>query len=259
MKVRTKRAARKLDKLIQEELGIDIKKYRDAEVEETVSDLLNFVDYAINAVKIPLFIGLILFIVGFFVLDLVHVENLIYGIFGGILMLITAVLIGILLVIWGIKNDVLSVIDYSLNLTKNIQQDTQIVQSQISDEDREHKYELFYKGVLHLVTIPIVSETIADKIPFVGGIFGRLIRRVLAVVTDNKLIFKMLLKSNVFESGGSETKAMQGFVSTTSRLRDVVEGIDNSVSKVLRVLQFPFVLALLIAGLMLAGLIWIVN
>jgi len=42
-------------------------------------------------------------------------------------------------------------------------------------------------------------------------------------------------------------------------LRDVVEGIDRSVSKVLRVLQFPFVLALLIAGLMLAGLIWMVN
>ena len=54
MKVRTKRAARKLDKVIQEELGIDIKKYRDEEVEETVGDLLNFVGYAINAIKIPL-------------------------------------------------------------------------------------------------------------------------------------------------------------------------------------------------------------
>ncbi len=259
MKVRTKRAARKLDKVIQEELGIDIKKYRDEEVEETVGDLLNFIGYAINAIKIPLVIGLILFVLGFFVLDLVHVENLIYGIFGGILMLITAVLIGVLLVIWGIKNDVLEVIDYSLNLTNNIQRDAQTVQSQISGKDKERKYELFYKGVLHLVTIPIVSETISDKIPFVGGVFGRLVRRVLAAATDNKLIFKLLLKSNIFESGGSESKAMQGFVSTTNRLRDVVEGIDRAVSKVLRVVQFPFVTILFVVGLILAVLIWMLN
>ncbi len=259
MKVRTKRAARKLDKVIQEELGIDIKKYRDEEVEETVGDLLNFIGYAINAIKIPLVIGLILFVLGFFVLDLVHVENLIYGIFGGILMLITAVLIGVLLVIWGIKNDVLEVIDYSLNLTNNIQRDAQTVQSQISGKDKERKYELFYKGVLHLVTIPIVSETISDKIPFVGGVFGRLVRRVLAAATDNKLIFNLLLKSNIFESGGSESKAMQGFVSTTNRLRDVVEGIDRAVSKVLRVVQFPFVTILFVVGLILAALIWMLN
>jgi len=259
MKVRTKRAARKLDKLIQKELGIDIKKYRDDEVEETVSDLLNFVGYAINAIKIPLLIGLILFIAGFFVLDLVHVENLIYGIFGGVLILVTALLIGVLLVIWGIKSDVLEVIDYSLNLTNNIQQDAQSVQSQITDGDKERKYELFYKGVLHLVTIPIVSETISDKIPFVGGFVGRLVRRVLAAATDNKVIFKLLLKSSIFESGGSETKAMQGFVKTTNRLRDVVEGIDRAVSKVLRVIQFPFVTILVIVGLILAALIWMLN
>lgn len=259
MKVRTKRAARKLDKLIQKELGIDIKKYRDEEVEETVSDLLNFVGYAINAVKIPLFIGLVLFVAGFFFLDLVHIENLIYGVFGGILMLITAVLIGGLLIIWGIKNDVLEVIDYSLNLTKNIQQDTQAVQSQISGEDKERKYELFYKGVLHLVTIPIVSETISDKIPFVGGFFGRLIRRILATVTDNKLIFKLLLKSNIFESGGTESKAIKGVSNAASGLREIVEGIDRAVSKVLRVVQFPFVLMLSIAVLILMGVIWMVN
>jgi len=129
MKVRTKRAARKLDKLIQEELGVDIKKYRDPEVEETVSGMFNFIVYAINAIKFPVLIGLGLFIIGFSVLDLVHVENLIYGVFGLVLTLIVALLIGVLLIIWGIKNDVLEVIDYSLNLTKNIQKDNHAIQS----------------------------------------------------------------------------------------------------------------------------------
>jgi len=40
----------------------------------------------------------------------VHVENLIYGVFGLVLTLIVALLIGVLLIIWGIKNDVLEVI-----------------------------------------------------------------------------------------------------------------------------------------------------
>jgi len=255
MKVRTKRAARKLDKAIQEELGVDIKKYRDPEVEETVSDLLNLFTYAANALKFPLLIGLGLFIVGFSVLDLVHVENLIYGIFGIILIVIVALMIGVLLIIWGIKNDVLEVIDYSLSLTKNIQQDTQAIQSQMTGEDKERKYELFYKGVLHLITIPIVSGVVGKKIPLVGGFAGGLVRRVLAAATDNKFIFKLLYKANVFDA----PVAVGEFANTTNRLRDFVEGIDQAVSRVLRVVQFPFIIVLLIAGLMLAGLVWMLN
>jgi len=259
MKIRTNRTARKLDKAIQEELGIDIKKYRDQEVEETIGDLLSFVGYAINAIKFPLFIGFGLFVAGFFVLDLVHIENLIYGIFGSILILITALMTGILLIIWGIKNDVLEVIDYSLNLTKNIQQDAHAVQSQITGEDKERKYELFYKGVLHLITIPSVSGVIADRIPFVGRIAGGLVRRVLAAAADNKLVFKLLLKANIFELGGSENTAIQKIAGGTNRLRDLVEGIDHAVSKVLRVAQFPFVVVLVVAALMLTGLVWVVH
>jgi len=255
MQFRTNRTARKLDKAIQEELGVDIKKYRDPEVEETVSDLLNLLTYAANAVKFPLLIGLGLFIAGFFVLDLVHVENLIYGVFGIVLILIIALMIGVLLIIWGIKNDILEVIDYSLSLTKNIQQDTQAIQAQITGEDKERKYQLFYRGVLHLITIPIVSGAIGQKIPFIGGFAGGLVRRVLAAATDNKLIFKLLFKANVFDA----SSAVGSFANTTNRLRDFVEGIDQAVSRVLRVVQFPFVVVLLIAGLILAGLVWMVN
>lgn len=255
MKVRTKRAARKLDKLTQEELGVDIKKYRDAEVEETVSDMFNFLTYAINAIKFPLFIGLGLFITGFFALDLVHVENLIYGVFGIVLTLIVALMIGVLLIIWGIKSDVLEVIDYSLNLTKNIQKDTHAIQTQMTGEDKEHKYQLFYKGVLHLITIPIVSSVIGKKIPFVGGVAEGLVRRVLAVAADNDFIFNLLYKADVFDA----STAVGGFAAQTNSLREMVEGIDRAVSKVLRVVQFPFIIVLLIGGLMLFGLVWIVN
>jgi len=174
-----------------------------------------------------LLIGLGLFIVGFSVLDLVHVENLIYGIFGIILIVIVALMIGVLLIIWGIKNDVLEVIDYSLSLTKNIQQDTQA----------------------------IVSGVVGQKIPLVGGFAGGLVRRVLAAATDNKLIFKLLYKADVFDA----PVAVGEFANTTNRLRDFVEGIDQAVSRVLRVVQFPFMIVLLIAGLMLAGLVWMLN
>ena len=259
MKVRTQRDAKKLNKLIQKELGIDIQKYRDEEVEQKVGELIGFVGFAVNTVRIPLFVGFLAYIAGFFLLDLVHVEYLIYGVLGFVLMLVVVVLVSALLLVWGIKNSALDVIKYSLDLSKNIQQDVQAVQKQMTDSEKARKYELYYKGVLHLITIPVVCEAIVQKIPFVGWAFSGILRRILSAVADNRFVFKILLKSNLFESGGNQAAAIEGEVVAAQGFRGIVESIDAAVSKVLRVVQFPFVFALVIVGLILAGVIWLVN
>ena len=259
MKVRTTRDANKLDTLIQKELGIDIKKYRDKEVEEKVSELIGFIGYAVNTIKFPLMIGLGAYILGFFLLDLVHIEKLIYGIMGLPLMLIIVVLVSALLLVWGIKNSALEVIEYTLDLSKKIQKDVQAVNEQMTDKEKEHKYQLFYKGVLHLITIPVVAESVVERIPYIGWIFRGIIRRILSVIADNRLVFKLLLKSNLFDYGGYEKAAMDDAIAGASGFRSFVEGFDRIISRILKVLQFPILLALGLVILVTMALVWLLN
>ncbi|MEM6699997.1 MAG: hypothetical protein AAF599_16460, partial [Bacteroidota bacterium] len=74
MKIRTSKDVEKLDKKIKEELGIDVQKYRNEEVVENFVQLLVFPEYVINWVIRPVLISIGIFIIGFFTLNLVHVE-----------------------------------------------------------------------------------------------------------------------------------------------------------------------------------------
>lgn len=258
MKIKTESDLNQLDEAIQNELGIDIKKYRSKEIEENISELLSFLTYAIRAIQTPIFIAFLLFVAGFFLLDLVHIEKLIYAVVGIGLFLTIGAVVGVLLLIWGIKNDVLEVINYSLNLTKTIQNDVGAVKTQMTDGEKERKYQLFFKGVLHLVTIPIVTKIVAEKVPFVGGIFQGLIRKVLTAVADNSLVFKLLLHSDILESG-STTAAIKDYENDAKAVHSFVATIDKAVSKVLRVVQFPLFIVLVVQVFILLVFLYLIH
>ena len=104
MRIRTTRDIEQLGEKIKQELGIDLQKYRDEEAVENFVELLVFPQYIFNWVIRPILLSIVIFMVGFFLLDLVHIEYIIYGLVGFVLFLIIGILLGLLLLTWKMRS-----------------------------------------------------------------------------------------------------------------------------------------------------------
>lgn len=184
MKIKSEQDVEILDQRIQSELGVDVKKYRNDEVVETFMSMLVFIEYFITWVIGPVVGALIIYGLGFWLLDLVHVEYGIYGLIGLILFLFTGLCLGLLLLTGRMKEDVWGIIHYSLDIMKSAKEDTKEVMANMPAEQKKASTAMLFQGVLHLVTIPTLATVIEAKIPILGMIISRFIKKVLTMVSN---------------------------------------------------------------------------
>ncbi|WP_158974795.1 hypothetical protein [Cellulophaga sp. L1A9] len=235
MKIRTKKDVEKLDNKIKEELGIDVQKYRNEEVIENFVELLVFPKYIFNCLFRPILISILIFIIGFFVFDLVHIENVIYGTVGLILFLITGILVGLLLLMWKMKSDMWGVVNYSLDIMKSAVTDMIQVNSQVNKENRKDVLGLLFKGIIHIVTIPMISKVISDKVPFVGGIIKRIVKKILTLFSDKVKFDEEKLSQELNEKEG-ESNALRIYSNSIS---SATKGLEKIMNFTFGVAQFP--------------------
>jgi len=202
MRIRTAKDVEKLDDRIKEELGIDVQKYRNEEVVESFVELLVFPEYVITWVIRPILISFVIFLIGFFIFNLVHIEYFIYGVIGLVLFLSTGVLIGLLFLTWKMKSDIWGIVDYSLKIMKSAVNDMNQVNNQITISNRKDINGLLFKGIIHIVTIPMMSKIISNKVPFVGGIVNRIVKKILVLVSDKIKFNEENLTQELMEKEG---------------------------------------------------------
>lgn len=255
MRIRTPKDVEKLDNRIEEELGIDIQKYRNEEVVENFVELLVFPEYVVTWVIRPILISIGIFIIGFFVFDLVHIEYIIYGLIGFGLFLATGVLIGLLFLSWKMKSDMWGIVDYSLEIMKSAISDMNQVSNQMTKENRKDVLGLLFKGIIHIVTIPMMSKVIADKVPFVGGFVNRIVKRILILLSD-KIKFEEENLKQELRKKGSEPNALQIYLSSISA---VSTGLEKVLNFTFGVAQFPIKIGFGIILLILILFLYLIN
>ena len=186
---------------IESQLGIDLTKYRDEDVANSLLDLLLFPKYIFKWILIPAFLSIVLFILGFFIVDLVHVQYLIYGVVGLILFPIVGVFLGVLYFARQLTEDLGSISEYSFSVLDNSIEDAK----GLADQSLEKKeiLALLFKGVIFVVTIPMLGSAIDKKMPFGGGIAKRLMNGSLNAIAS-RLEFSPLSKEN---TGGLANKS----------------------------------------------------
>lgn len=234
MKIRTEKDVEKLDQKIKDELGIDVRKYRNQEVVENFVELLVFPEYIFSWTIRPIILSFVAFIVGFFVLDLVHIEYVLYGIFGLVLFLITGVLLGLLFLTWKMKSDMWGIIDYSLNIMKSAVNDINQVSHQVNAENRKDVLGLLFKGVIHIVTIPMLSQVISDKVPLVGGIVNRFVKKLFTLLSDRFSFDEIQLEEEMKK--GEESNALQLY---SKSIATASTGLNKLLGFTFGVAQFP--------------------
>lgn len=119
MKIRTQNDIHLLEEKIKNDFDIDIHKYRNEEVVSSFAELLIFPQYVINWGIRPILVSLLLYFLGFFIVDIENgFEFIIYLLFGGALFLIGGFLFAIVFLVRRMKNDLGAIMEYSIEILK---------------------------------------------------------------------------------------------------------------------------------------------
>jgi len=253
MKIRTAKDVEILDQRINEELGIDVRKYKDEDVVESFFALLVFPEYVVNWVIRPILIAIVLYVIGFYIFDLVHIEYFIYGFFGFSLFFTTGLVLGLLFLTKKIKKDLWGIINYSLDIMKSAVNDLNQMNSQINVENRKDVLGLLFNGIIHIVTIPMMSKIISEKIPFIGGIINRFIKKVLTLISDMVSFQQDSLKQEIMSEEHNILEIYSKSISSASA------GLEKATHMTFRIAQFPLKLIFGISLLMLIAFVYLIN
>lgn len=255
MKIKTAKDVEKLDAKIKSDLGIDVSKYRNEEVAENFAKLLVFPVYIRNWVLRPLVISIIIYLIGFLIFNLTFIEYFIYGLLGFILFFGVGVLLGLLLLSWKMKADMWSIIDYSLDIMKSAIVDLDSVNSQMNVGNRKDVLGLLFKGIIHIVTIPMISKVVGEKVPIVGRFVSKGIKRVLTIVANIVKFDELQLKDDLKEDE-KESKIIENYSLFMTNFSDILERVMDTTFNIARLpllLTFIGSLVLLIVFLYLVG------
>ncbi|WP_340202129.1 hypothetical protein [Ascidiimonas sp. W6] len=218
MKIRTSEDIEKLDLKIKGELGLDVKKYRNEEVAENLVDLIIFPKYIIQWVIKPILISLLIYASGFFFLDLVDVDYFVYGIIGLIIFLTVGLIAGLLFLTGRMKSDMLKIMNYSLDIMKSAVEDSTELNHKMTHENEKEVLDLLFKGIIYIVTIPMIVKATANKIPIIGGLIGSMAKEFLIFAAD-KIKFdenKINLDLAKNEQGLNKLQAYQNSIASVS-------------------------------------------
>lgn len=255
MRIRTLKDVEKLDHKIKEELGIDIQKYRNKDVIENFVELLVFPKYVITWVIRPVLIALGIYIIGFFIFDLIHIEYIIYGLIGLVLFLATGILTGLLFLTSKMKSDMWGIVDYSLDIMKSAVNDMNQINNQLTKENKKEVLGLLFKGIIHIVTIPMISKVISDKVPFIGGLINKIVKRILILVSDKVKFNNQNLKQELIKTE-NEPNALQIY---SNSIASVSTGLEKVMNFTFGVAQFPLKMGFGIILLILILFLYLIN
>jgi len=255
MRIRTQADVDLLEDRIKTQLSIDVRKYRNEEVVESFVDLLVFPQYVIKWVIRPVLLSLLIYIIGFKLFDLVHIEFLIYAIFGLGLFASTGVLLGLILLMDRMRTDMWGVIDFSIEIMKKAVRDLKLANLNINDENSKDSLGLLFKGIIHIVTIPLLSKVISQKIPFIGGLVNIFVKKILILVSD-----RIKFEENAFVLEIQKTDGPPMDVQDMSKtISSEATGLEKILNVTFRIAKFPLIFGFVCSFLMLLLFIYLIN
>ncbi|MFK7758167.1 MAG: hypothetical protein AB8B53_14655 [Flavobacteriales bacterium] len=254
MKIRTEKDVEALDLQIKEELGIDLSSYRNDEVMENFLDILIFPIYIISWAIRPVICAFILYIIGFFVIDLVHIQYLIYAILGLVLFIISGVLFAVIYTSGKLRDDIGGIMEYTLDMFKNLAKDISLTNSQSGQADGKNRMNMLFKGIIHLITLPTLKSLISRKIPLVGVIIYWIVKRMFNIVSD-RIKFDEQGFEEAIQNSGSQSRALEIYMNGVSASS---LGLGKVIKVVVKVFQLPFKILFVIASLALTLFIYLI-
>ena len=241
-----------LEQTVQRELGIDLTTYRSPETVEALLNLITFPGYIISAFIWSIFIVFLTAIGCWFIVDVDLTSGLIFGVMSIILFLVEVILLGILIITYTIKKDLIDVLRFTITLIKNILKDANQANDSFKEKPKE-KFQLLYKGVIQIVIIPSIGAAIANKIPIIGSIFQAMISAVLYKVSEREILSDEKLKEV------RPKDPSQWITSLSTYLGSCLSVTTKLLSTVFTIVNIPVQLLFLFNSSLIAALVYLFN
>ena len=183
-----KEKIQKVNRELLQKTGIDFSRYKSQELTDTIANAVTFPMFFAKAIRRPIGILLLLIFVAIVVAD--NTFQKLFLIFPGlVLAVINGFLIGLVIFIRRIRNDMSKVFMISSELTLQAVKDISTAKSKLKDSAANfpNLFEIF-KGINTVVILPMVLQTLEGKIPIVGRLLARITERFFGLVEAMLLI-----------------------------------------------------------------------
>ncbi len=222
--------------------GVDFSRYRNQELVDTVA----------NAVTFPLFFARsVSRSVGAFLLAvcavIIIVESNYFETFlafvGFPLALVNGILLGLVLFVRRIRNDMVRVFEISGQLTLQVMNDIGAARNKLGGQGSSFPSLLeIFQGVNAIVVLPVVTGILHRRLPLVGGLAARIIERFFGLV-DARLVAPIEARNEgeVIAPAPASPAEVSEWLQSAARLiesgRGLLSGIIDTVAKIV---AFPF-------------------
>lgn len=239
-----------LRKTLETKLGIDFEKYQSDEAMETLGELLLFPVYALKTIVSPiLLIALFLFLgigVSFyysreFFAFLLLISLIPFSLMNGIPL-------GISLFLQKTSDDVVSLLIFTLDQTRQVLSDIQDLQSRHNTKQLElPKISEVMTGCIYILVLPKATAIIRKKVPLVGRLVSYCIHKIFDLLLDKLVesVDKTTEEVEAIETREGEEENSSLTLSAycekgIQSLEAAKNFIETLVSAVIKVIAFPF-------------------
>jgi len=222
--------------------GVDFSRYRNQELLDTVANAVTFPVFFARSVSRSVGAFLLLACIG-----IVAVESNFYEAFlafaGFPLALVNGVLLGIVLFVRRIRDDMTRVFEISARLTLQVMGDIGAARRKFDDQGNSFPglMEIF-QGVNAIVVLPVVTGILRGRIPLLGGLAARIIERFFDLV-DTRLVtaIEARNKGEIPAPAPASPAEVSEWLKSASRLIESGRGLlSGIVDKVARIVALPF-------------------
>ncbi|WNJ16094.1 hypothetical protein [Pontibacter sp. G13] len=181
-----------LSQEISDHTGIILEGYQSDELAGKISDLIFFPLYVLKWIGYSI-LGMIGLDIALIYFEDAWTMIIIYLTLGMALALINGLLVGMLVLIWRIRSDVQAIMRLSLELTAQVMDD---YRKKSTKGKVALAFQQVFRAVVFVVIVPLATQSIAKRLPVMGGIFSRIFVGIigLTVKKSNQLVETAYLK-----------------------------------------------------------------
>ncbi len=236
--------------------GIDFSRYRNPELAEAVANAVTFPVYLGRSLTRPVGWLLLAAVLAFLLSDNAFFKTLL--VFPGIVLVVAnGILLGLVLFVHRIGDDLKEVFRLSTDLSVQALKDIGAARSRLAGQGGFPATLEIFQGLNAIVILPLVIETLDRRIPFFGGLAGKLTERVFGLADTR-------LAGRIAEAAPSRPATTKTDPADAARWLDTAErgvksvqgAIGRAVNGVSRIVAFPFLAVLVVVALLSAGLLY---
>ena len=218
--------------------GVDLARYRNEELMDTMANAVTFPLFFVRSVSRSVGVFLLLDVVLMVVAD-GGLFRTVLAVPGLPLALVNGVLLGLVLFVWRIRQDMDRVFAISADLTLQVMQDIATARRQVADGGFPGLLEIF-QAVNAVVVLPVVLRTLERRVPLLGGLAVKITERFFGLV-DKRLAAAIESRGPAAPAPASPAD-VSAWMQAARRAVETGRGLLSQViEKVARIVAFPFV------------------